>query len=495
MGAYVTSVMGHGIDTSGQTWRLDDQIVFNLPRVPAIDAQLAAFWDGAREFLRSSIPVVVPGTVFSLYNSIKQVLTDAEGLDLLKAGGVGILGKLHVRFMEDGGNLQVARHNLSRFRQFYGWCADQGLEGFDPEVAFDFERTVIKGPRSGRAVLRKDPRCGPLTEREAEALEDGLWEAWRTRSLPLTEIAAAMLMLYYGPNPENLRRLQERDLVPPENRGDEYLLRMPRIKKANYKGWRGDFKPRAVTPELAEVIQALIDENRAAAPPEDPAQPEFERPLFRRKRVNADLLGTDLHAGAFRIYTQFFSVALKSIAEKLDLRGRDGNRLHLHPRRLRYTFAKRQVDGGVEKFELMELLDHSDLKSILIYYQGGMDMVPAIDKAMGSAMTILCDLSFGRTTTAAFANDPVLAKFIPSPLRTRPPAPFACLSCRYLKLRDGAAILRVIDHVERRPALSRVVDRRAVSNAREAAARCGAGDDAARPGPKTSARPTKEAHP
>ncbi|KWF27850.1 hypothetical protein WT56_18840 [Burkholderia pseudomultivorans] len=110
---------------------------------------------------------------------------------------------------------------------------------------------------------------------------------------------------------------------------------------------------------------------------------QFMPAMFRLdepRRVTATV--PDFAADSIRWSTAAFGEALRRVANRLDLYARDGSRLYLTPRRLRYTFATRLVQDGASQVLLADALDHTDLQHVMVYYNARADIVVKLDRAM-----------------------------------------------------------------------------------------------------------------
>ena len=433
---FVRSVRGVPIDVSGLVVRLDGHTTLNFgllgegSPIAGRDDLLA----GARAYVHHLIGTLVPNTVRTSFFHIRTAFARSRAIQALVAGGPRVLGDVFDALADlDRGR---AKDCVSDVRRFYRWCVDEDLPGFDADTAIAMDHIVVGSRQSGRAVLRMDPDEGPLSERQARALEDALWRAEETGLLPTKVVAAALLMLLLGPNPETLRQLEEDDVVEP--RGNRpFLLRMPRIKKGIGRRRRDAFRDRELTPRLGRLLVALVEENRRLAPQKDDTDALYGRPLFRRSTPDARLRGTPHETDAARAAHDFFKRLVKGLPAELAAIDATVGALRLHPRRLRYTFATRAVRAGATPRQLMEMLDHSDVGYLMVYFNGRLDLCEDLNETIGSTLGVMADLFFGKASVKALFDTTAFALSASSD----PIAPEACIGCGLFRPRPDATML------------------------------------------------------
>lgn len=275
-------------------------------------------------------------------------------------------------------------------RAWYRWGADNALPGFDDDTLFAISDYRIPGNKKGEAVLSSDPEDGPLDEFEQSALRSAL----KRDKGPIEERAALWLFLSFGPNASNVSLLREVDFDSKET-GNTIItalkeLKMPRIKKRLPP--RSQFKTRALTDELAIVIEELIEGNR-----DRKLGAQFERPLFMRNDPNPKWLDSPLNEYAYHFTPQEITKLLQRCVQRLAIKSpRTGQFLRVTARRLRYTFAVKMVRQGTPPAELAELLDHTDLQNVMVYYKNTPEVVQSLDKALALAFAPIVKAFMGQ---------------------------------------------------------------------------------------------------
>src|SRR6185312_6381648 len=142
-------------------------------------------------------------------------------------------------------------------RDWYRWCADQGLPGFDDaELLFELVDLRIPGNKKGEAVLSEDPEEGPIDDLEEIALRAAL----HRDTGHLLERTLTWSFLALGSNPKNLVYLLENDHKTITHEGVAFhSLDMPRIKKGVHP--REILKPRKLDGFLATLFNELKQRN------------------------------------------------------------------------------------------------------------------------------------------------------------------------------------------------------------------------------------------
>ena len=297
------------------------------------------------------------------------------------------------------------------FRQWYCWAADHGYENFSPDVAFECERLRIGGNEKGQAVLSLDPEVGPLDDVEIASLLNALRAASKDGRLSLAEQAAVWLCVALGPNPIQIALMREEDVKIIEGKdGEQEFIQIdvPRMKKGDACR-RDEFRRRQVTREIGTILLALKEENRRLRDSRE-WESDFAYPLFVRKRA------THLADGPMREYAMHltapeFTRLLSGATQKLSvISHRTTQPLSVTTRRLRYTYATRLVKEGVSKREIADLLDHTDLQNVQVYFDIKSDIVEPLDAAMALALGPIAQAFLGKVVRseieAARGDDP-----------------------------------------------------------------------------------------
>lgn len=227
-------------------------------------------------------------------------------------------------------------HQIWYYKSWYIWCFDLGLPYFDSDYADYLENISISGNSKGQAVMSLDEDEGPYNDQELNSMVRLL-----KNDLELSHgKLLAYLFLTLGVNPRNLVLLKWGHFSVIENGSHKiYLLKVPRIKK---RSETIDFKLRELDQRVGAIFSDLKAEN------------EEEDYVFKTSN------GEPLTVLELRRVLQNYLNSLFEGSEIEDLR--------ITPRRFRYTFATRLVMSGVSKERLADLLDHTDLQNVQVYF-------------------------------------------------------------------------------------------------------------------------------
>jgi len=278
-------------------------------------------------------------------------------------------------------------------RDWYRWCSDQQLLGFDdPELVYELLTLRIPGNKKGEAVLSEDPEDGPLDDLEEITLRAALQRDRDNVDTALPRILT-WAFLSLGSNPKNLVYLRESDYKAIIN-GEHtfYSLDVPRIKKGAHP--RSDLKTRKLDASLATLLKQLIMRNQKLDIPAG-----FARPLFARAKPRKDCIGTAIHEYAFHFTARELTELVNTYVARLGvISHRTGKTLYVTPRRLRYRFATKKVQEGCPMDVLRELLDHTDLQNVLVYY-AGTSMTKRLDGALAVTVGPMVNRFMGRVVS------------------------------------------------------------------------------------------------
>ncbi|MEP3145401.1 tyrosine-type recombinase/integrase [Qipengyuania citrea] len=372
---------GMPVDISGERWLL------NEPTAKlTLDWALYAIDDKAlrESFKRYFAWLITTQSPMSVFNSFRfvEVLTRTSAFREADEKCVEIP---YLAFSEARASLSKEQQwQLHYSRQLYRWCAAQGYSHFSTGVADKLGDIVIGGNAKGQAVRSKDPTKGPLDAQEVASLTSALRSARVNGSMPLGEQAIVWLALTTGSNASQYASLREEDLRE-EKIGDQviaYILRVPRQKKGHVQH-RAEFRERRLTPFVGQVIAELIAQNQAEHPAEE--DDYAARPLLRAK---APAFGHNHPLADWAWHTTRGQITnlLKRSVQQLGVLSRTGDPLCVSFRRFRYTLATRAIDNGASAYEVADVLDHSDLQNVGVYFDVHSNIVEHLDQTMALAL-------------------------------------------------------------------------------------------------------------
>lgn len=221
-------------------------------------------------------------------------------------------------------------------KDFYLWALKMRIPNFKKNIGESLSSIRISGNSKGRQVLSLDTNEGPLSENELNELIKALTldesSRWKQERVYL------WLSLILGANTRNILLLHWSDFeVISKGNTKVYLISVPRIKKRLID--RQDFKIRELDTRVGKILEDFRGDNISSI-----------SPIFISKKHDTYLNQSTLLNNIKR-YILYLGINFK-----------------VTNRRLRYTFATRLVMNGVSKEKLSELLDHSDLQHVQIYY-------------------------------------------------------------------------------------------------------------------------------
>lgn len=279
-------------------------------------------------------------------------------------------------------------YQIARVKSFYLWgCQYLSEIGFNAEYGSVLEALKIPGGPKGVAVKNEDVDTGPLHRvYELQPLYNALHTTICDTRSKLEQRAALALFIAHGRNPANLSWLRESDLINVAPGMDEpcWVIRYPRIKKRLLNP-RDDFVEVHLPNEFAPYIQELIAANRNVQPSSHLGI-EFEggdKPLFFNECGNRAAVVSAHRNAYFNYDSGYFATLLQQFVLHHNIVSPLTNTLlHLSPRRLRYTLATNLVKDGATQRQLAQILDHTDLQHVQVYFDLAGDIVDLLDKAL-----------------------------------------------------------------------------------------------------------------
>lgn len=214
----------------------------------------------------------------------------------------------------------------------------------------------------GVAVATLDPKKGPLTDLEFEAIQIALNDAYSKNKITLEQLLLCYLFMGLGARPVQLASLKCSDLIIPKSSDGDYALKVPCAKQKDTL-IRGDFKLRKLSQQLGEPLACHMRK----------IQSEFaghlknvnDLPLFpqRIKGDYADSPGFQYHTTSYAISSRVIHIftKLRVPSERL------AEPIPMCAIRFRRTFATRAAEEGWPLLVLAEMMDHVNTKNVMIY--------------------------------------------------------------------------------------------------------------------------------
>jgi integrase len=232
---------------------------------------------------------------------------------------------------ETASNGDYFRH----LRIFYRWGMARQYPDFNLETMRLLDAIKAKMHAVGHHVRFRHPTKGPFSSAEKALIV----QAVRTQKGQETDRVLVMLHLELGLNPKAAVRLQNRDFRQIESAsGRFYHLDVPRVKK---RGAERETRCRPVSSQLGLLLMHLRQ-----------GEPDDHLLYWLNTQSPESAINS----------------AMKRWANEVELISpHTGKRLHLNPRRFRYTLATHLAEEGASRFHLAQVLDHTDLNYVDIY--------------------------------------------------------------------------------------------------------------------------------
>lgn len=348
---------GIEFDPNERIWSFRDgvcQVSMNFGLLPEISCELL---DGLKRTLLWYLLKKAPNSACHYFHRFVwfiRCLTDCRQAAALRVNEDDVL---FVKMLSE-----EAEYSLSGLRSFFTRWVKLGGGGVSPSLPEFFESLNLKQSPVGVAVATLDPRKGPLSYLEFEALVAALNNSYAESKINLDELLQCYLFMSLGIRPVQLASMKCCDLVTPTSPEGDYVLMVPRAKQRE-RMLREEFKPRMVTQQLGQLLavhaKKVVAEFRGILPN------ALEAPLFPQ-RASAEYAiapGFEFHITAASVSNKV-SRLLTSLFVQSE---RTGEAMSITPQRLRRTFATRASEEGWPLLVIAELMDHATTKHVEVY--------------------------------------------------------------------------------------------------------------------------------
>lgn len=294
-----------------------------------------------------------------------------------------------------GGRKQNLLYSVSRLLRHWHKA---GLAGVDNAAVDLLREWRLKGDPKGVAVLTRDPREGPLTDLEFEALHLGLVQAFEQGLIGLEPFTLTILFLVTGRRPRQIGDLKSKDFRTIAGVGgvSESILNVPRIKQRSYV-WRDEFRAFGLEPNIAWMVSSLLEKNKSKLlelVPRGAGKLFDELPLFPQwkqisdvSHLSVDGLLATMRTIQFHRTTHELREMLRACTELLKIPSeRISGHLRIFPTRFRRTLGTRAAREGYGELTIAELLDHSDTQNVKIYTENVPENINAINRAVATQL-------------------------------------------------------------------------------------------------------------
>lgn len=267
--------------------------------------------------------------------------------------------------------------------------------------------TRDKAQQQGVAVATLDPKKGPFTDIELQAIQSSLNNAYAIGEVSEADYLLTWLYMAIGARPTQFAQLKVRDMHSREVDGvTHYDIDIPRGKQRG-KGPRELFSNRP----LVKQIGAPLARYAAAIAIQFSQVLEYplDAPLFPQQRAaKGKVWAKNLahHKSAARI-----SRGIADVLSALQVQSeRTGQPMRITSVRFRRTFGTRAAQEGHGVMVIAELLDHSDTQHAGVYVETRPEIASRIDKAVAMELAPIAQAFKGKLirhlSDATRASDP-----------------------------------------------------------------------------------------
>lgn len=280
-----------------------------------------------------------------------------------------------------------------------------GVAGIGSDVIELIDKINIKGPLKGVAVKTLNPKTGPFSDLEYEAIQEALNTGFKAEVIDEADFLLVWLFLALGGRPVSMASLKLRDLIVPKDLtdGSDYGIHLPMVKQKGALP-RDHFIALILSRQIAEPLHLWVKyvHQKYAKLLPDP----WQAPLFpgEQETATTDPKGLEYHSTSHSIsrrVTKLFA-RLSVHSERLNAP------MHISPVRFRRTYGTRLAEEGCSALEIARLMGHKDTRSCEVYVALTDRMIDRIDKATAFAMAPLAQVFAGRIIkTEAEATRPM----------------------------------------------------------------------------------------
>jgi integrase len=265
-----------------------------------------------------------------------------------------------------------------------------GAPGLASDVLPTVSATRLVSPPKGVAVATMDPKYGPYTDIEFQALQNAVNRAYIAGEMRPSTYAMTWLFVATGARPIQLSAMKVKDIHVREVDGaKDYSIDVPSAKRGG--GPRAAFRNRPLVKSIGELILHYAAAVRAsfAEKLSDP----LEAPLFPAQfnRV-AWASGFEHHHSPIDMAKEL----RRGLSSLNVVSERTGKPMHVTPIRFRRTFGTRAAQEGHGVLVIAELLDHVDTQHAGVYVETRPDIAGRIDKAVALELAPIAQAFAGK---------------------------------------------------------------------------------------------------
>lgn len=285
---------------------------------------------------------------------------------------------------------------------------DENISRNIPELVKKWH--VSSGPKY-KFILNLDPKMGPFSDIEFEAIGHVAANKFANGLLSLEEYALLLAMKSTGRRPEQIATLKIKDFVISNKytKAPIFCLNIPRIKIRNapFRTQLAAFGLVNSTGQiLTEYIKWYIQEAETLLGTSLTPEQKNEMPLFANENCILFLMThpqeewtEGLSSERVHMRSAYFSKWIKSIVESLGvISERTGKPVHITGYRFRYTLGTRAAREGSGKLTIAKLLDHTTLSSVEHYIKNIPEFALEISRVMNDSLINYASAFAGQLT-------------------------------------------------------------------------------------------------
>lgn len=342
--------------------------------------------------------------------------------------------------------MESSKHSSSKsiLRTIYSWFVEEGFPFFDEDF-FDLYLDTLKfgsDEGKGKDVIVEMANRGPLTLREQRLFRETMSkiDPGALSIIELQGMVALKLGQVLGARDTQVINLRFAHIGKGES-GVPFLL-VPRAKQRGHKN-NNQYKKRLITKSVFDLIMRLKERYQQALQQSINGEQFLLCTLTARtglptdKRVTRDLFQTRRLA-----FESYIALGFK-----------------VTNRRLRKTFCTKLIAAGTPLKIVAELMDHTDLQQLEVYYRHTHHVAKKLDEVLNSEASDVLDafkgkiISLGQVSQAGqqiFAPTKDQALHLIGSCGSKTPCqlnpPLSCYGCKSLEAFDDADHKGVVEH-------------------------------------------------
>lgn len=332
-------------------------------------------------------------SVFTQFNSLK-IFDLSDNLENEDDIGESIDGQVRAYMESD-----KLGSSKSIIRIIYGWFVEEGLPFFDEDF-FDLYLDTLKfgaDEGKGKDVIMELRNRGPLTFREQRLFREAISKV-NPEELSIIELQGMVALKIgqtLGARDIQVMKLRFSHILQGEN-GVSYI-QLPRAKQRGQKN-NNQYKTRVITKTLFDLIMRLKERYQQA----------LHQPISDQMFLLCTLTPRTGLPTEKRVTKGIFQTRRLEFECYMSLGFKVTNR------RLRKTFCTQLIAKGTPLKVVAELMDHTDLQQLEVYYRHTHHIAKKLDEALHSEASEILDAFKGKIISPEHASQSGQQIFAPT---------------------------------------------------------------------------------